>query len=80
MENQPGGISQSNMGSMSGGMQAAIRNRNQQTMTTQVVSADKMPSQAEIVKLLAHLEALIQASKFLEVDKEKATKSLGASR
>lgn len=72
-------ISQSNTGSMSGGMQAAVGNSNQQTMAT-VQNTAPMPSQAEVLQLLAELESLMQAATLPEAEKKKATQYLGAAQ
>lgn len=72
-------ISQSNTGSMSGGQQASIGNNNQQTMTT-AHSTAPMPSQAEVLQLLAELESLVQAAELPTAEKDKATKYLGAAQ
>lgn len=79
MMSNPGGISQSNTGSMSGGMQAALGNHNQQNMTTEVSSA-KMPDTTEVLSLLAELETLIHVSALPEADKAKATNYLVAAK
>lgn len=73
MSSNPGGISQSNSGSMSGGMQAAIGNHNKQTMSNED-SAPNIPTQAEVVELLAQIEQLIQSAELPEAVKEKAKK------
>jgi len=73
VSSNPGGISQSNSGSMSGGMQAAIGNHNKQTMSNED-SAPNIPTQAEVVELLAQIEQLIQSAELPEAVKEKAKK------
>ena len=58
---------------MSGGMQAAIGNHNKQTMSNED-SAPNIPTQAEVVELLAQIEQLIQSAELPEAVKEKAKK------
>lgn len=80
MTNNPGGISQSNTGSMSGGMQAAIGNNNQQISTTQTTTSEAMPDVPNVLSLLAELKTLIQTSALPDADKEKATTYLEAAK
>lgn len=80
MSNHPSGISQSNTGHMSGGMQVSIGNSNQQMMSNGVTAADEVPTQPEVIEMLAQLEEVVQGSTIPETDKEKATKYLGAAK
>lgn len=74
MSNNPGGISQSNSGSMSGGMQAAIGNHNKQVMSNEVSATSSTPTQAEVIDLLTQIEQIIQQAQLPEAAKEKAAK------
>lgn len=74
MSNNPDGITQSNSGSMSGGMQAAIGNQNKQTMSSEGASSSDMPTQAEIVELLVQIQQIIQQSELPEIAKGKIAK------
>ena len=80
MSSNPGGISQSNSGSMSGGMQAAIGDHNKQTMSNEESSASNIPTQTEVVELLAQIEQLIQSAQLPEAAKEKAKKYLETAK
>jgi hypothetical protein len=79
MDNNPGGISQSNSGQMSGGMQVNTGDNSQQTMMSEV-AADRMPTNPEVIEMLAQLEEVIQSSALLEADKEKAKTYLDAAK
>ncbi len=81
MTNNPGGISQSNTGSMEGGQQAAIGNHNQQTMSTQAdASPEEELSQQDVLQLLAELEQRINESGISSDMKEEATTYLSAGK
>ncbi|NET61365.1 MAG: hypothetical protein F6K47_36135 [Symploca sp. SIO2E6] len=81
MTNNPGGISQSNTGSIGGGQQAAIGNNNQQTMSTQAAaSAGEELSQQDVLQLLAELEQRINESGISFDMKEEATTYLSAAK
>ena len=80
MSNNPGGISQSNSGSMSGGMQAASGNYNKQTMSNEGSPTLNVPTQAEVVELLAQIKQMISNSELPGVVKEKATKHVEAAK
>lgn len=82
MSDNPGGISQSNTGSMSGGMQASHGNNNQQIMRTSLAAPDeKQLTQQEVIQMLAQIEQLVEDDPELpEVDKEKSLKYLGAAK
>ena len=79
MNNNPGGISQSNSGQMSGGMQVNTGDNSQQTMMNEI-AADRMPTNPEVIEMLAQLEEVIQSSVLLEADKEKAKTYLDAAK
>ncbi|MBE9036429.1 hypothetical protein [aff. Roholtiella sp. LEGE 12411] len=78
MTSNPGGISQSNTGQMSGGMQAAIGNNNQQNMQAQTVPAQKALTQEDVLKLLGEIQQILQGSTLPEDIKQKASNRLGA--
>lgn len=81
MTNNPGGISQSNTGSMGGGQQAAIGDYNQQTMSTQAAAdAGKQLSQQEVLQLLAQLEQMIGLAEIPDEIKEEAKTYLSAAK
>lgn len=80
MSKNPGGISQSNSGSMAGGMQAAIGNHNKQAMSTETASVSNIPTQAEVVDLLAQIERIIRDAELPEVATSKATKYIEAAK
>lgn len=80
VSNNPGGISQSNSGSMTGGMQAAIGNYNKQRMNAETSSASNTPTQAEVVELLAQIERIIQDAELPEVATNKATKYIEVAK
>ena len=81
---QYGGINQSiSGGTMSGGMQAAQGNNNQQSMNTNVTASanEKKLTQSEAIQLLAKIEQLIQnASELPEVDKKKSLRILEVAK
>ncbi|NDJ22157.1 hypothetical protein GS682_11015 [Nostoc sp. B(2019)] len=79
MTSNPGGISQSNTGQMSGGMQAAIGNNNQQNMQAQTVPAQKTLSQEDVLRLLGEIQQILQGSTLPEDIKQKASNQLGAA-
>jgi len=79
MSTDPSGISQSNTGQMSGGMQAAIGNNNKQSMQTQAASIEKELSQEDVVSLLAEIHKLLMDSTLPEEVKEKSNRRLGAA-
>ncbi len=75
-----GGISQSvNGGTVHGGMQAAIGNNNQQTMTTQGATS-KQPTKEEVIQMLAEIEQMISSAELPVNTKEEAIMYLGAAR
>jgi hypothetical protein len=74
-----GGISQSvSGGTVNGGMQAAIGNNNQQTMTTQAAPAGKQPTKEDVVQMLAEIEQMIRSAELSADTKEEAIIYLGA--
>ncbi len=79
MSNNPSGISQSNTGQMSGGMQAAIGNNNQQLMQAQTVPAQKALTQEDVLRLLGEIQQLLQGSTLPEEIKQKASTRLEAA-
>ncbi|MEA5504907.1 hypothetical protein VB735_17705 [Halotia wernerae UHCC 0503] len=79
MSSNPGGISQSNTGQMSGGMQAAIGNNNQQNMQAQTAPAQKALTQEDVLRLLGEIQQLLQESILPEDIKQKASTRLGAA-
>ncbi|MBW4688439.1 MAG: hypothetical protein KME40_25955 [Komarekiella atlantica HA4396-MV6] len=79
MTSNPGGISQSNTGQMSGGMQAAIGNNSQQNMQAQTVPAEKTLSQEDVLRLLGEIQQILQGSTLPEDVKQKASNRLGAA-
>jgi len=78
--NNPGGIFQSNSGSMAGGMQAAVGNHNKQAMSTEVSSISNVPTQAEVIDLLLQIEQIIRNADLPEAAKGKATKYIEAAK
>ena len=80
MSSNPDGISQSNSGSMSGGMQAVIGDHNKQTMSNEESYASNISTQTEVVELLAQIEQLIQSAQLPEAAKEKAKKYLETAK
>ena len=80
MSNNPGGISQSNSGSMSGGMQAVIGNYNKQGMNAETSSASNTPNQAEVVELLAQIGRIIRDAELPEVAMSKSAKYVEAAK
>ena len=80
MNNNPGGISQSNSGQMSGSMQSAIGNQNAQTSITDITSSAAIPAAPEVLLLLAELEILIQTSSLPDADKAKAGTHLESAK
>lgn len=80
MSNHPGSISQSNSGSMSGGMQAAIGNHNKQTMSNESFSVLNIPTKAEVIELLAQIEKTIENADLPEAVKGKVTKYVETAR
>lgn len=72
MTHNPGGISQSNTGSMGGGQQGAIGNNNSQAMTSQTdAPAGQQLTQQEVIEKLAQIEDLIRRSAELPPDTQK---------
>lgn len=80
MSSNPGGISQSNSGSMAGGMQAAVGNYNNQAMSTEASTTSSTPTQAEVIGLLAQIEQLIRNAELPESVQEKTTKYLETAK
>lgn len=80
MANGSGGISQSNSGSMSGGMQAVIGNNNYQVMKNDGSSSLNVPTQSEVANLLNQIERLIQDSDFSATEKNKAQTYLDTAK
>jgi uncharacterized protein YjbI with pentapeptide repeats len=79
--NNPGGISQSNSGSMGGGMQANIGDSNRQDMSIQAAAAEgENLTQPEVINLLAELEQTIGGSDIPDEIKEEATTYLKAAK
>ncbi|MFM6206211.1 hypothetical protein [Planktothrix sp.] len=79
MSNNPGGISQSNSGSMSGVMQAAIGN-NKQAINSEGSSTSNVLNQAEVVELLTQIGQMIRNAELPGEVKEKATKYVEAAK
>jgi hypothetical protein len=79
VNNNPGGISQSNTGQMSGGMQANTGDNSQQTMVSGV-DTNSMPTQLEVIEMLVKVQEIIQDSALSEIDKKKATTFLDAAK
>jgi truncated hemoglobin YjbI len=79
MSTNPGGISQSNTGHMSGGMQAAIGDENQQSMQTKTTSMGKELSQEDVIGLLAEIHKALADSMLPKEVKEKITSRLDAA-
>lgn len=77
--NPPGSISQSNSGSMSGGMQAAIGNNNNQAMSSQG-SAVSSSQQSNIVEILSEIERIIHDSEIPEKVKAKSISHVRAAK
>lgn len=81
MTNNPGGISQSNAGSMGGGQQANIGDKNQQKMSVQATpSAEEQLSHKEILQSLVELEREINDSEIPAEIKEEAITYLNAAK
>ena len=78
MANSSGGISQTNSGSMAGGMQAAIGNNN--VMNNDVTYSLPVPTKAEVVNLLTQIEQLIQNSDISDIEKTKSKKYLDTAK
>ncbi len=79
MYSNPSGISQSNTGQISGGMQAAIGNNNQQNIQAQTVPEQKALTQEDVLTLLGEIQQLLQGSNLPEDIKQKASTRLGAA-
>lgn len=80
MSDSPGGIAQSNTGSMGGGMQAAIGNYNKQGMRGVISDNSDVPTQAEVVEILSQIERLIRNAELPEAVKGKTTKYVEAAK
>jgi len=81
MTNNPGGISQSNTGSMGGGQQGAIGDHNKQTMSTQAAaSAGEQLTQQDVLQMLGQIEQMIGSAEIPEEIKEEANTYLGAAK
>ncbi|MEQ8468103.1 pentapeptide repeat-containing protein [Coleofasciculus sp. E1-EBD-02] len=81
MTNNPGGISQSNTGSMGGGQQGAIGDQNKQTMSTQAAaSAGEQLTQQDVLQMLGQIEQMIDSAEIPEEIKEEANTYLGAAK
>ena len=78
MANSSGGISQTNSGSMAGGMQAAIGNNN--VMNNEGISSLHVPTKVEVVNLLTQIEQLIQNSDISHIEKTKSQKYLDSAK
>ena len=78
MANSSGGISQTNSGSMAGGMQAAIGNNN--VMNNEGISSLHVPTKVEVVNLLTQIEQLIQNSDISDIEKIKSQKYLDTAK
>jgi exonuclease VII small subunit len=76
--NSSGGISQTNSGSMAGGMQAAIGNNN--VMNNDGISSLSIPTQDEVVNLLTQVEQFIQNSNISDIEKTKFQKYLAIAK
>ncbi|NEO48219.1 MAG: hypothetical protein F6K55_30510 [Moorea sp. SIO4A3] len=74
MTNNPGGISQSNTGSMGGGQQAA-GNQSSQTMVTEgLLPVGKQVTQKEMLEMLTKLDKMVSSAEIRpELKKEVAT-------
>ena len=75
MSSQSGGISQSNTGSMSGGMQASIGDNTQQVMHSQTSKPQGL-SKGEVRELLDQLKEIVRDSLMPESFKKKAESRL----
>jgi hypothetical protein len=75
MSSQSGGISQSNTGSMSGGMQASIGDNTQQVMHSQTSQPQGL-SKEEVRELLDQLKEIVRDSLMPESFKKKAESRL----
>lgn len=76
-----GGISQSvSGGTVHGGMQAAIGNSNQQTMTTQAAPTAEQPTKEEVIQMLAEIEQMINSAELPADTKQEAIMYLGAAK
>lgn len=80
MSNNPGGISQSNSGSMGNGMQAAIGDNNRQRMESAKSTDEQSLTQSEVINLLAKIEEMIRTTPLPEDIKEDATTYLSAAK
>jgi hypothetical protein len=79
VNNNPGGISQFNLGQMSGGMQANIGDSSQQIMTGGGDN-NSTPTQLEVIEMLVKLQEIIQNSAISETYRKKATTFLDAAK
>lgn len=80
MTNNPGGIFQSNSGSMSGVFQTASGNHITQTVHNEGSTAAHALTQAEVVELLRQIEQMIRNAELPGAEKEKATKYVETAR
>ncbi|NEP76453.1 hypothetical protein [Okeania sp. SIO2G5] len=80
MTKRPGSITQSNSGSMSGGLQAAIGSNNSQVMNSTGSTKSNELSQAEAVEVLEQIKVLISNSVIPEVAKGKAATYVEAAK
>ncbi len=80
MSNNSGGISQSNSGSVLGGMQAAVGNCNKQVMSTEMSPVLNVPAQFEVVEFLEKIECILRDAELPEVAKSKAVKYIEAAK
>jgi hypothetical protein len=71
---------QSKSGAMAGGMQASIGNHNKQIMSAETSSASNIPTQAEVVELLAQIECLVRDAELSKVATRKAAKYIEAAK
>lgn len=80
MSNSSGSISQSNSGSISGGMQAAIGDYNKQAMSTTRSSTSNILTHSEVIEILTQIENIIRCSGLPEVTISKTTKYIEAAK
>jgi hypothetical protein len=81
MSKNDGGISQSiSGGTVYGGMQAAIGNHNQQTMTTQPTATNQQPTKEEVIQMLAEIEQMISSAELPADTKQEAIMYLSVAK
>lgn len=81
MTHNPGGISQSNTGSMGSGQQGAIGNKNSQAMTSQAnAPAGRQLTQQQVIQMLAQIEDMIRSAELPPDTQEEAIAYLSAAK